>query len=76
MSAMPARTCQVMGSPNTVQPITTAVSGSSAPSTATMVLPMRLTLNTRQVLVTKVQIMARAARWVNCEVVVMGLKLP
>ena len=41
MSAAPLRLSKLQGSPNTRMPITIAVSGSNAPSIATMVLSMR-----------------------------------
>lgn len=55
MSAMPMMTCQVNASLNMRHPTMTAVNGSSAPRTATIVLPIRFTLYTRATLVTKVQ---------------------
>lgn len=62
MSKMPVATCQVKASLNTRQPMITAVSGSSAPITAVMVLPMRFTATTSEMLVITVQITARKAR--------------
>lgn len=76
MSRMPVSTCQVKASPNTRQPTITAVSGSSAPNTATIVLPMRFTLYTKLMLVINVHITERAMRCVSCSEVVIGLKLP
>ena len=74
MSKMPVRTCQVKASPKTRQPTITAVSGSRAPSTATMVLPIRLTLNTKLTFVINVQITDNAMRCVSCNEVLIGLK--
>lgn len=50
----------------------TAVSGSKAPRTAVMVLPMRLTLYTKLTLVMNVQMIAREARLLHCRSVVIG----
>ena len=76
MSNMPDKTCTLKGSSNTIQPIITAVNGSSAPSTAVSVLPIRLTLYTKLTLVTNVHITASDNRFFSCKGVDIGEKLP
>ena len=76
MSNMPDKTCTLKGSSNTMQPIITAVNGSSAPSTAVSVLPIRLTLYTKLTLVTNVHITASDNRFFSCKGVDIGEKLP
>ena len=67
MRAMASATCQVKGSAKRRQPMPTAVSGSSAPMTAVIVLPMRFTETTRQRFVTTVQMSASEPRSTHCE---------
>ena len=63
----PSRTFSVNGSLNTSEPTITAVSGSNAPSTATMVDPIRFTAPTTHRFVTTVHTHASANKWPACE---------
>ena len=72
ISAIPSMTCQLKASLKMRHPMMTAVSGSKAPRTAVMVLPMRLTLYTKLTLVMNVQMIAREARLLHCRSVVIG----
>ena len=74
MRAMPVQIFHVRLSLRNRQPSATAVSGSSAPSTAVIVEPMRFTAATRQRLVTTVQTRPSVSRLVACSEVVTGWK--
>ena len=60
---MPSTTLSVISSPINKQPRATAVRGSSAPSTAVIVEPIRWTAITRQRFVTTVHTMPSKSRW-------------